>query len=422
MTTYDSASHPLVASCAWDPVLAAERVNDHVLMSRGTSNSYLVTCGDRDLVVNTGTGYQGRRHRERYEQLLGRSLNVAAIVFTQSHDDHFGGWHAFAGPGAETIAGRDFTDGRAYRALLPGFFAPRSGFIVRRLMPHGLPDELLREMAAARQRSPVQVTTLVDDRHELEVGGRRIEILAVPGGETTDGIAVWMPAERTAFIGNLDGAIWGQLPHLYTIRGDRQRSARLFIASIERILALEPELLITGHDEPIAGAAQVRQGLTRIRDATAYIHDRTVEGMNEGRDLWTLMREIRLPADLQPAVNRGPVHWYVRAIWEEYAGWFRFESPTELYGVPPASVRGDLLELAGGPDRVAERALEHAAAGRPLEALHLAEIALSGDGAHVAARRAQIAALERLHADAGNDFDELAYLEDELARARAALP
>jgi alkyl sulfatase BDS1-like metallo-beta-lactamase superfamily hydrolase len=277
-------------------------------------------------------------------------------------------------------------------------------------------------MAAARQRSPVQVTTLVDDRHELEVGGRRIEILAVPGGETTDGIAVWMPAERTAFIGNLDGAIWGQLPHLYTIRGDRQRSARLFIASIERILALEPELLITGHDEPIAGAAQVRQGLTRIRDATAYIHDRTVEGMNEGRDLWTLMREIRLPADLQPAVNRGPVHWYVRAIWEEYAGWFRFESPTELYGVPPASVRGDLLELAGGPDRVAERALEHAAAGRPLEALHLAEIALSGDGAHVAARRAQIAALERLHADAGNDFDELAYLEDELARARAALP
>ena len=44
--------------------------------------------------------------------------------------------------------------------------------------------------------------------------------------------------------------------------------------------------------------------------------------MNAHRDLHTLMREIRLPEHLAPQPGRGPVHWYVRAVWEEYSGWF----------------------------------------------------------------------------------------------------
>ena len=37
---------------------------------------------------------------------LDRALDVKAIVFTQSHPDHIGGWSAFADDGAETIAQR----------------------------------------------------------------------------------------------------------------------------------------------------------------------------------------------------------------------------------------------------------------------------------------------------------------------------
>ena len=43
------------------------------------------------MVVNTGTAYQGGRHRERFEQALGRPLDVRAIVFTQSHQRGAGG-------------------------------------------------------------------------------------------------------------------------------------------------------------------------------------------------------------------------------------------------------------------------------------------------------------------------------------------
>ena len=62
------------------------------------------------------------------------------------------------------------------------------------------------------------------------------------------------------------------------------------------------------------------------------------------------MREIVPPPELALGEGHGKVMWNVRAIWEEYAGWFRYESTTELYAVPPRAVFGDLVELAGGPD------------------------------------------------------------------------
>ena len=53
-------------------------------------------------------------------------------------------------------------------------------------------------------------------------------------------------------------------------------------------------MLITAHDEPIVGSDRIRADLTRVHDATQYIHDETVGGMNAGKDLWTLMSEIAL--------------------------------------------------------------------------------------------------------------------------------
>ena len=38
--------------------------------------------------------------------------------------------------------------------------------------------------------------------------------------------------------------------------------------------------------------------MTKVRDATAYLRDRTIDGMNAGSDLWTLMRDVTLPPEL----------------------------------------------------------------------------------------------------------------------------
>ncbi len=61
------------------------------------------------------------------------------------------------------------------------------------------------------------------DRYEFELGGLRFELISTPGGETTDSMVVWLPQHRICFSGNLFGALFGHIPALITIRGDRYR-------------------------------------------------------------------------------------------------------------------------------------------------------------------------------------------------------
>jgi alkyl sulfatase BDS1-like metallo-beta-lactamase superfamily hydrolase len=92
----------------------------------------------------------------------------------------------------------------------------------------------------------------------------------------------------------------------------------------------------------------------------------------------------------------------VRAIWETYAGWFHHSSTTELYSVPPTAVHADLVELAGGPDPLAERANKKLAAGESVQAIQLAEIVLTVEPLHRGALEVSLAAHEALDAESVN--------------------
>jgi alkyl sulfatase BDS1-like metallo-beta-lactamase superfamily hydrolase len=166
------------------------------------------------------------------------------------------------------------------------------------------------------------------------------------------------------------------------------------LESLARAIALEPELLLPGHFEPMRGKAAITDVLDRTARAIRYVVDATFAGMNAGKSVWTLMREIELPPELGISEQYGRVPWGVRAIHEIHMGWFRYESTTELYDKPVQAIYSELAELAGGADAVAKRARAHADAERPLEALHFAEIALSADAKHKGALEAQRDALK----------------------------
>jgi alkyl sulfatase BDS1-like metallo-beta-lactamase superfamily hydrolase len=416
MSDYSSKAHRFEMLCAWEPERPAEAVTDTILLSRGISSSYLVASPEGDVVINTGTRLEGDRHRERFEQLLGRRLSVKKVVFTQDHPDHVGGWQAFDDDGAELVAQEGLVLGRADRGRLKAFYRPR----FRRLMS-GFEAAPLPPGAPRRAAVEPEDVTLFAEEHRFSVGGQDFELYAVPGGETTNCLAVWLPEGRTLFVGNHMGALYGALPNLYTLRGDRPRSARQFVADVDRLLSLGAELLLTGHGDPIRGADRIRADLTKLRNAVQFLHDETVRGMNEGNDLYTLMREVQLPPELAPASGRGPARWYVRTIWEEYTGWFRHELTSELYDVPARRVWPDLVELAGGASRLAERAEARLTAGEPVEALHLVEVALTAEPENKEALQVHAAVLERLiDQTAGETYDELVWLETELERTRTS--
>ncbi|MCV7035502.1 MBL fold metallo-hydrolase [Mycobacterium heckeshornense] len=381
-------------------------VGDGIFMSRNIANSYLVTTADGDVLINTGTDFEAARIKARFDRVSSGPLRV--IVFTQGHPDHVGGWSTFHGPGVETIAQANHADVREYWRRLHPFYSRRimrlwGAFVDVDATSLKLPPE------------PALTTTFIDS-HAFELAGRRFELYSTPGGETTDALVVWMPEHRTAFIGNLMGPFFGHVPNLYTLRGDKIRSAMAFIHSVDRVIALGPETLINGHDV-FRGADEIRHTMTTVRDATAYLRDRTIEGMNAGTDLWTLMHEIRLPADLALPQVHGKVPWIVRAIWEEHVGWFRYESTTELYDVPPSAVWPDIVDLAGGVAALTERAHTHVEQGRALQALHLTDIVLGHSPSDLGALRVKRAALEQLLAASGREnFSETQWLEQEIKK------
>jgi len=237
-----------------------------------------------------------------------------------------------------------------------------------------------------------------------------MELIAVPGGETNDSLVVWLPDERICLCGNTFGPVFGHIPNLVTMRGDRYRDALTAIASVERVRELQPELLVTGHFAPIAGQARIDAELTRLREAIRYVHDQTVAGMNAGKDVRTLMREIALPAECEVGQGYGKVAWDVRAVWENYSGWFHHHSTTELYPIGFDAVSADVVDLAGA-DAIVQRAGQHLDAGRPLHAIHLAELVAAD---HAGARDVLRQAHQQLLAAATN-FWERAWLTEQIS-------
>jgi alkyl sulfatase BDS1-like metallo-beta-lactamase superfamily hydrolase len=390
----------------------AFKITDFIYQARGTGNTNLVITPDGNLVVDTGLPTQAERHKELLQRVDRGPIRY--IVLTHAHMDHVGGTNVWREPDTEIIAHRELEGVQRYLTDLVPFFMRRN----RVFYPDSVPDlPLWITSYVVKQIYPnVQPTIIVDDTYSFELGGMRVEVIHTPGAEGADSISVWLPDHKILLSGDLFGPIFPMFPNLYTLRGEKIRFALPYIASLEQVLALAPEIIIPSHFEPIIGKERIARDVTRMRDAVRYVHDATVKGMNDGKDLYTLMREIQLPPELQLSTAHGKVSWGVRAIWEGYAGWFHFDSTTALYPVAPSSVYPEIVELAGGTDALGGRAAARIAAGQPVEALQLVEIALASDPENQSALQARLDALQLLlEQSGGKNHHEVLWLRHRIA-------
>ncbi len=384
---------------------AATDLGDDIWMSPGWSNSYLIRTDEGRVILNTGMGFEGALHRRSYDA-IDRSP-VHTIVLTQGHYDHVGGIDVIKDPDTEVVAQANFATWRDDNERLQSFRTRNSAFAFM--------DSVLAAMEYARsvgvgpvaQADPTPTIT-VEDRTALTIGGRRFEVIATPGGETFDSLVVWLPETKTLFSGNLFGPLFGHVPNLVTLRGDRYRDALTYIDSLDVVRDLAPERLVTGHFDPIDGADRISEAVIEMQESMRWVHDRTVDGMNSGSDVYTLMREVRSPEHLDVGEGYGQTKWNVRAIWENYAGWFHHRSTTELYGIGPLAVAPDLVAAAGTLALI-DAARRHLDDGRAVEALQLTDIVLAAEPGSSTAREVAIAATQELLGGTEN-FWEAAWL------------
>ncbi len=362
-----------------------ERINDFVVMSEGFSNVYLLEAEGSSVLVNSGMGVEAPVHHHNLS--LHSDSPISHLVFTQGHVDHVGGTAYFRElyPGLKAIAQSRNPEHQSYEARLDEFRARRSGFAFNEEFAALFADYREHGYTDFNAQDAPTPDVLFDDRLDLQVGGLDVELISCPGAETNDSLIVWLPQHRICLTGNLFGCPFGHFPNLSTIRGDRYRDALVCAQAAQTVLDLAPEMILYGHHAPVVGQEVIEAELIAFRDGTLYVHDETVKGMNAGKDVRTLMQEIKLPSELELGEGYGKVSWGVRSIWENYSGWFHAESTTELYDVGPRSVNADLVDLAG-VDRIVGRAAKKLAADQPEQALHLLDIVLSNQPDHAGAR------------------------------------
>lgn len=355
------------------------RFNEFVVMSEGNSNSYLLQTRDGDILVNAGMGYEAPVHHKNFSEFS--SAPIKYLVTTQGHVDHVGGVQFFRdrNPGLQYIAQAGNPEHQQYDARLQAFRASRSAF---RFM-----EAFKRDFAYYAQQGYTDINpqdvpvpdVMFETHHGFSLGGLDVELIAVKGAETNDSLIVWLPQHGICLTGNLFGCPFGHFPNLVTIRGDRYRDALSCAEAAQTVLDLGPQVILYGHHEPIVGRELIETEVTAIRDAIRYVHDATVAGMNAGTDVHSLMQEIELPASLEVGQGYGKVSWGVRAIWENYAGWFHHQSTAELYSVPQSSIHADLVDMLGASALV-DRARQNMDLGGLEQALHLLDIVFSVDG------------------------------------------
>ena len=383
-------------------------VNEAISMVQGFGNTFLVKTSEGNVIIDTSIA----AHAQKHKQLLSPTTSgpIKYIILTHGHGDHTGGVPLWKESGTQIIAQKNHVEFMHYQTRLGGFYATRNA-----AQFGGNLGARSSQSCPGNYAAKIEPTILFDEKYEFTLGGVKFEIHRAPS-ETYDHLFVWIPQYKAVFTGDV---YYESFPNIYTLRGTEPRWALDYISSLNAILALRPDVLLPSHGLPIKGNDEIVRRVTRYRDAIQYVHDEVVKGMNAGKDVYTLMQEIKLPSSLEVGESYGKLTWSIRGIYDGYVGWFDL-NPVTMYEKPVSSVYPDVVKLAGGPDAVAALASSHIDSDDVVGALHLTDIALASDPNNRKALQARLKALEILRGRCKNT-NERGWLDFSIRQATMKL-
>ncbi len=362
-----------------------EEIAPGVLFYKGIASATTIDTGDGLVMLDTGAVNDTRTLYEEVRRWR-PGAPLRAAVFSHHHVDHIFGLGPFEAEAAERRRPRPIVYAhelveqhfeRYQRTLGWNTAINRRQFAID--APHfRWPAEYrLPDVTYARQLTFRTGDLTFELRHTR--------------GETEDATWTWIPERRLLAPGDL--FIWA-VPNA----GNPQKVQRYcgeWAAGLRQMAALGAELLLPGHGLPIFGADRIRQALLDTAEFLEAIEAQVLALMNTGCTLDRILHEVQPPAHLLERPYLRPVYddpqFLIRNVWRLYGGWWDGE-PDQLLPAPRAEQAREWVALAGGLERVLERAAALRQEGNLRLACHLVEFAVLAEPGSAAAHelRAEI--------------------------------
>ncbi|MCC8938170.1 MBL fold metallo-hydrolase [Bradyrhizobium sp. Arg68] len=333
------------------------------------ANMTLIEGDTGVIVVDTLTSIEGARAAmELYFQHRGKRP-VAAVIFTHTHTDHWGGARgvlddAMLAAGVPIIAPNFFMEHAVSENIIAGPAMLRRAqyqfgpFLAKGV--HGQVDCGLGKTMAAGGVALLRPTDLIIATGDVRViDGVEFEFQMAPNSEAPAEMHFFIPRYRLL---NLAENCTHNFHNLLPFRGADVRDALAWSKYLGEALQMwggKAEAMCGQHHWPVWGAARIDTMIRQQRDLYKYAHDQTIRLMNHGLNAAEIAEAIRLPQSLEGAWHGrgyyGHIRHNVKAIYQKYLGWYD-ANPVNLDPLPPIDAGKKYVEYMGGADAILKRA------------------------------------------------------------------
>ncbi len=249
---------------------------------------YFVVSDDRRELIGIDAGTRPDSAKAAYEALRAYAPNLpelTTVFITHSHWDHVGG-HTY------------------FRALNPRLrFYARSNYAEEIARDAGAPGvfdkQFFGERYSADNVRSFKPDITIDRRTELKIGGMRIELIPVQGGETHDAMLIHLPDERVLFVGDF---IMPYLGAPFVEEGDLQG----LLDAIDIVVQKNPRYLLHGH-EPLTRNFTSASMLAQLKLDLAWLREQVLTATRRGDERGAIHQANLIPPGLlngQPDVQQ----------------------------------------------------------------------------------------------------------------------
>jgi glyoxylase-like metal-dependent hydrolase (beta-lactamase superfamily II) len=240
---------------------------------------YFVVSDDRQELIGIDAGTRPDSAKTAYEALRAHAPDLpelTTVFITHSHWDHVGGHKYFRAlnPRLKFYARDNYAEEIARSGAAPGVFS--NPFFGERFNI----DDVLS----------FKPDITIDRRTELKIGGTRIELVPVQGGETHDAMLINLPDQGVMFVGDF---IMPYLGAPFVREGDLQG----LLDAIDVVAQKNPRYLLHGH-EPLTRNFASAAMLAQLKIDLAWLRDQVLGAIRRGDERGAIHQANLIPPGL----------------------------------------------------------------------------------------------------------------------------